>query len=417
MKKLPILILFLSITLVFAFNFKKKNEKKDIQNIQIQEQERYQEICGTIEKGETLYDIFKKYNLNLGEFIELKEASADVHKLRNLYPGQPYKIIIDDSSQINEFLYWIDGDNILNIKRTESGFYAEKIPINYEKKIEYIGGMIKDNLILSVGGDKEKLLLALKLSDIFAWDIDFTTDLRNGDIFKIVVEGLYLDGEFKRYGKILSAEFVNNGKTYRAYRFEHDKTIGYYDEEGKSLRKAFLKAPLRFSCISSRFSNNRLHPILKIYRPHHGLDYVAPRGTPVSTVGDGTVIFSGYKGDYGKLIMIRHPNGYKTYYGHLSKIKDEVKRGVKVQQGQIIGYVGATGLATGPHLHYEMRINDKPINPLKIKLPRGEPVAKTLMSEFIKIRDEMTSRLASIKIQPLLVSLKDNQNKADGRTN
>lgn len=354
------------------------------------------EITGSVKSGESLFNIFKKYNLQIKDVIKLKEASADIHKLRELKPEQPYKIVIDDDKQIESFDYWINDDSILSVNRTETGFLAKKVDVNYEKKILHIGGVIKDNLISSIGESKDRVLLALELSDIFAWDIDFTTDLRNNDTFKIIAEGLYLDGEFKKYGNILSAEFVNNGETYCAYRFEHNGKAGYYNDEGKSLRKAFLKAPLNFRRISSAFSNRRFHPILKIYRPHHGLDYAASAGTPVSAVGDGKIVFSGYKGGYGKLIIIRHLNGWKTYYGHLSKIEKNIRKGRKVEQNQVIGYVGATGLAKGPHLHYEIRIGNKSVNPLTVKLPRGNPVSQNLMVEFKEVKNEMDRRLASI---------------------
>ena len=180
--------------------------------------------------------------------------------------------------------------------RYENGFKAEKIEVEYEKRMGQIGGVLKDSLIASIGEGRERTSLALNISDIFAWDIDFTTDLRNGDTFKVMVEELYKDNEFKKYGNIVAVEFINNGKEYRAYRFEHNGKTGYYDDEGKALKRAFLKAPLSFRRISSGFSKNRLHPILKRYRPHHGIDYAAPQGTPVSTVGDGTVTFSGYQG-------------------------------------------------------------------------------------------------------------------------
>lgn len=356
----------------------------------------FREISDVIKKGETLYEIFRRYNLDIGELFELREASADVYRLRKLNPGQSYKILIDDNDRVNSFIYWIDDDTTLNITRSDSGFYAEKVPIPYEKRILYMDRTIKDNLIYSAGEGKEGLMLALNISDIFAWDIDFTSDLRNGDTFKVIVEGLYLDGEFRKYGDILCVEFVNNGKTYQAYRFEYEGKADYYDNEGKTLRRAYLKAPLNFRRISSTFSKGRFHPILKRYRPHHGLDYAAPAGTPVSAIGNGTIVFSGLKGDYGKFVIIKHPNGYKSYYGHLSKIEKNIRSGVKVEQGQIIGYVGATGLATGPHLHYELRINDRPVNPLTVNLPRGKSIPATMMAEFSQFRDEMDSDVVSL---------------------
>jgi murein DD-endopeptidase MepM/ murein hydrolase activator NlpD len=395
MRKAFIVVIFLAIAfLTIRSNFNVINNKTE-EAVPIKPKE-YREITGNIEKGETLFDIFKKYKLDIVELFKLKEASADVHKLRDLYPGRPYKIIIDDNTKINEFTYWIDDDNILNITRTESGFCAEKKAIEYEKRIQHIGGVIKDNLILSVGEGRENLMLALQLSDIFAWDIDFTTDIRNGDVFKIVVEGCYLNGEFKKYGDILSAEFINNGETFPAYRFEHNGKIDYFDVDGNSLRRSFLKAPLSFRRVSSGFSKRRFHPVLKIYRPHLGVDYAASTGTPVSAVGDGTVFFAGYKGQNGNIVIIRHFNGYKTYYGHLSKIGKGIKKRVGVKQGRIIGYVGATGLATEPHLDYRIKINNNFVNPLTLKLPRGKSIPNNLMSAFETSKNEMDIRLASI---------------------
>lgn len=370
------------------------------------EQKRNVEINGTIKNGETFFDIFKKYGLSINELFKLREASADVHKLRKLYPGRPYRISLDMNNHVDSFVYWINDDSILNIKRTESGFSAEKITIEYEKRICHIGGLLKDNLISSIGEDRENVMLALQLSDIFAWDIDFTTDLRNDDTFRIIVEGFYLNGEFKKYGEILSAEFVNDGETYRAYRFERDGRYDYYDDEGKSLKRSFLKAPLNFRRISSSFSQKRFHPILRIYRPHLGVDYAASAGTPVSVVGDGTVVFAGYKGQNGNIVIIRHYNGYRTYYGHLSKIVKGIRKGVKVRQGQILGYVGATGLATGPHLDYRIQVNKRFVNPLTLKLPRGESIPNNLIAQFKSFRDGMDTGLASITLPATTLTAK-----------
>lgn len=394
MKKNFLLIIFCIIIIIFlevGNNFSLKDVPIDINT-----QQNYRTIHDTVQKGETLFDIFKKHKLDMGVLFKLKEASAGVYKLGEVHPEHRYKIVFDDDERINSFVYGIDDDTILDISNTEAGFSAKKIPIDYDIKILHLGGAIKDNLISSMGEGSDNIKLALQLSDIFAWDIDFTTDIRNGDVFKVVVQGLYLNGEFRKYGDILSAEFINDGMTYRAYRFECNGKADYYDENGKALRKAFLKAPLNFRRISSSFSYGRFHPILKIYRPHHGLDYAAPVGTPVSTVGDGTVNFAGYKGQYGKLVVIRHSNGWKTYYGHLSRINRGIKRGLKVEQGQVIGYVGATGLATGPHLHYEMRVNNKAVNPLKIKVSGGSAVPGNLKAEWLRYKNEMDSKLVSI---------------------
>lgn len=395
MKKILItLIAIFVVFIVIRSNLDLTNRNMNTDKIQ----QPCREICGTVKKGETLYDIFKKYKLDIADLLRLKEASADIHRLKELDPGQKYKILVDDDKSINSFVYWIDDDSILHITRTGSEFCAEKKSVEYEKRILQIAGKIKDNLISSIGGGRENLMLAFQLSDIFAWDIDFTTDLRDEDVFKIIVEGLFLDGKFKKYGNILSAEFINNGEIYRAYRFGRDGEANYYDAEGKSLRKSFLKAPLNFRRISSTFSERRLHPILKIRRPHHGLDYAAPVGTPVSAVSDGTILFAGYRGQYGNLVVIRHKKNWKTYYGHLSKIVSDIRRGKKVQQGQVVGYVGSTGLATGPHLHYEIRVHNRPVNPLKVKIPRGRSVSGTALAQFTNFKDEMDNRLAAIKM-------------------
>ena len=370
------------------------------------------EISGTVKSGETLVHIFKKYGLSMQELFMLKEASASVYRLRELYPGQPYKISFDDSNRINSFVYWIDDDSILNITRTETGFCAEKNTVGYEKRTLHVYGLVDDNLISSVGEGRENLMMALQLSDIFRWDIDFAADLRKGDIFRVVVDGLFLDGEFKKYGDILSAEFINNGETYRAYRFEVSGKADYYDADGKLLRKTFLKAPLNFRRISSGFSSDRFHPVLKISRPHHGLDFAAPVGTPVSAVGDGVVVFAGYRGQYGRLIILRHHNGYETYYGHLSKIEKDIRRGRKVEQGRVIGNVGSTGLATGPHLHYEIRVHRKPVNPASLKALSGKLIPKRLTVDFKAFRNKMDTETVLITSELLAAGSGDLDKKS-----
>ncbi len=339
-------------------------------------------ISNNIEQGETLFSIFTKHGLRIEELFAMKNAAASIHPLRELQPGKPYSITVDEQNFINSFTYGIDDDTILKIERVENVFQAHKYNIPYETRILTIGGSIEDNLISAIGTQRDDYLFALHISDIFAWDIDFNTDLRAGDTFRIIVEGLYLNGEFKRYGKILSAEFVNNSQRYTAYRFEYDGKDNYYDAAGKSLRKFFLKAPLSFRRVSSSYSNKRLHPILKIYRPHHGIDYVAAAGTPVSATADGTVSFAGYEGDYGNLVTVTHHNGYKTYYGHLSRIKKGILKSKQVKQGDLLGYVGSTGLSNSPHLHYEMRQGNTAINPRRIKHVASEPIPSAQMAEF-----------------------------------
>jgi len=355
-------------------------------------------IHDTVLKGETLLTIFAKHGLDIKELLAMREVAAKIHPLRMVRPGQSYTVTVDGQKRVNSFVYWINRDSFLKIQKVATGFQAKKSDLSYEMKLLTLSGAIEDNLISSIGEDREHLLLALQLSDVFAWDIDFASDLQKSDSYRIIVEGFFYKGEFRKYGNIVAAEFTNNGELFKAYRFEHDGNADYYDEAGNSRKKAFLKAPLNFRKISSSFSKGRFHPILKIRRPHRGLDYAAASGTPVCTVGDGTVIHAGRKGAYGNMVIIRHPNGWKTCYGHLSRIAKGVRKGGVVEQGQTIGRVGSTGLSTGPHLHYEVRINEKCVNPLALKIPKGWPVPRRDLAVFKTLRNRMDSYFSNIKV-------------------
>lgn len=353
-------------------------------------------IEGIVRPGETMVEIFQRNGLPLQDLFRIREAAASLHRLRHLIPGRPYRIEIDTDNSVRSLVYQIDGDRLLAIRREEPGFTAAREAIPYERREGRIGGVVETTLIGALGEEGASGPLALQLSDIFSWDIDFTTDLRKGDSFRVVVEELWLDGRLARYGDILAAEFVNNGMSYRAYRFEVGGRAGYFDDDGRSLRKAFLKAPLSYRRISSRFTKSRIHPILRIRRPHLGVDYVAPRGTPVSALGDGTILYAGRKGANGNLVIIRHPMGYTTYYGHLSRFARRIRRGAKVSQGDVIGYVGSTGRSTGPHLDFRIRKGDRFLNPLSIAIPRGKEIPKTLLASFEDRKIAMAQELAAI---------------------
>lgn len=354
----------------------------------------FETVTDSIRNGESLSDVFTRLGLDMEQLYAIVTASKGTYNLSKVVPGREISFEVDDENKVHSLTYAIDGDHILKLSRTEDGFKAEKESIPYETTLVHISGTVDDNLVSAM----DDLLLALALSDIFAWDIDFTTDIRRGDTFKIVVEELRIDGKFKKYGSILSAEFTNNGVTHHAYRFEQKGSVDYFDSKGKSLRRSLLKAPLSYRRISSGFTRRRYHPVLKTYRPHLGVDYAAARGTPVSTVGDGTVQHAAYKGANGNLVIIRHPNGYVTYYGHLASIKKGVRAGVRVRQGQVIGYVGSTGRATGPHLDYRIKKNGSFVNPLTLKLPPGKSVESSLLADFRKFRDMMDLRLTSIEL-------------------
>jgi murein DD-endopeptidase MepM/ murein hydrolase activator NlpD len=349
----------------------------------------FRSIHDTVLKGETLLAIFEKYGLDAQELFAMRDVAAKIHPLKSLQVGQPYTLTVDCQSRVNSFVYWINRDSYLSIQKVATGFQAEKNELAYEKKLLTLSGAIEDNLISAIGEDREHLVLALDLSDVFAWDIDFASDLRKGDTYRIIAEGYFYNGQFRKYGNIVAAEFTNNGELFKAYRFDNNGKAEYYDENGNSRRKAFLKAPLVFRKISSYFARSRFHPVLKIRRAHQGIDYAAATGTPVSTVGDGKVVQAGWSGGYGKLVVIRHPNGWLTRYGHLSRISKGIAKGKSVSQGQTIGAVGSTGLSTGPHLHYEVRAGGRSVNPLALKMPKGWPVPKKQVAAFRAVRDRM----------------------------
>jgi murein DD-endopeptidase MepM/ murein hydrolase activator NlpD len=263
---------------------------------------------------------------------------------------------------------------------------------SYETRVEPVSAVIENSLFGSVIGIGEKDQLALDIAEIFGSDIDFYTDIQPGDSFRVLLEKKYLNGQFAKYGVILAAAFTNQQKLLTGFRFQDENgKPAYYAPDGKSLRRSFLKSPLKFARISSRFSYARRHPILRTVRPHLGVDYAARAGTPVQAVGAGKVISAGYSGGNGRMIRIRHSGGYETMYLHLSRIA--VRPGAKVGQGQVIGYVGSTGLSTGPHLDFRVLKGGKPINPLKVIFPPGAPVSPSSFETFASLRDKLKNEL------------------------
>ena len=353
-------------------------------------------IVDTVRKGETVAAIFEKHHLDFGELFRMRQASAGIHRLGDISVGRPYTITLDPDNNVLSLAYHINDEEILRIVRSDPGYRVDKVAIEYERRTGTVGGVIESNIVSSLPGGGQSVLLAIELSDIFSWDVDFNTDFRKGDTFRVLVEERWLDGEFRKYGDILAAELSVDGHLYRAYRFDTGDRSDYFDDEGKSLRKAFLRAPLSYRRISSGFTKRRMHPILKIARPHLGVDYAAPAGTPVSTVGDGTVTFAGRKGPNGNLVIVRHPNGYTTSYGHLARITKGIRRGREVRQGDVIGTVGATGRATGPHLDYRIRRNGTFLNPLTLNLPKGGAVPPDRMADFRGVAEAFARSLTAI---------------------
>ncbi len=327
-------------------------------------------VHGTIGRHETLGSALRD-TLSPAAVHELVEVARPVYDLARVSVGHPFGMALA-SDGLAAFTYAIDELRMLRVRRQDATWTADLVTRSYDTRVGSATGVISSSLFAAIEDAGEQDQLALDMADIFAWDVDFNTEIQRGDAFRVSVEKHYLDGRFSRYGRILAAEFVRGPRVLRAVRFEAARGPGYYAPDGTPLRKAFLRSPLRFTRISSGFSMARLHPILKTVRPHPGIDYAAPAGTPVGASADGVVSQAGYSGGYGKLVKLRHANGFETLYGHLSRI--DVRVGQRVAQGARLGAVGATGLATAPHLDYRMLRNGSFVNPLRIQTPPAEPL-------------------------------------------
>jgi murein DD-endopeptidase MepM/ murein hydrolase activator NlpD len=337
-----------------------------------------------IKPGDSLYQVLVNHEVQPREVGALIAACTSLPELHRLKAGEHLELFFSrESHRLEKVRYEDMNGQVLVISQAPQGWITSRYTKPLLVTHALARGIISDSLYQSALDENIDFSLAMALADIFAWDIDFFVDLRPGDHYTFLYEQQFRDGNRIGNGRIMAAQFHNDGTDHRAYYFNVPGMGGdYYDESGRSLRKQFLKSPLRYSRISSGFSKRRLHPILKIYRPHPGIDYAAPTGTPVVTVGDGRVISRRWKNGYGRYIAIRHNSTYITTYGHLSRYASEAKKGSMVKQGQIIGYVGATGLATGPHLDFRMKKNGRFVNPLKQRFPAARPVPRDHLATF-----------------------------------
>ena len=352
-------------------------------------------ISGTIASGDTISGLLGGY-FSAAEIHALNKQCKPVFPLSRLSAGQPYRLCLSDDD-FERFEYDIDRDEQLIISREAETFSIEKIPIPYTTETALVRGVIESSLFEAVTDTGESDVLGMNLADIFAWDIDFILDIRKGDSFQALVEKRYRDGQPAGYGRILAAEFTNKGTTFQAFLYKDgDRRLDYYDADGRSLRKAFLKAPLSFSRISSGFTMRRFHPITKTWKSHPAIDYAAPRGTPIKSVGDGVIIKKGYTRGNGNYVKIRHNSSYETIYLHMKGFAKGIAKGKRVAQGQRIGYVGSTGLATGPHLCFRMYKNGAPVNPHRVKAPATKPISGASRAEFdihaAKLMAELTDK-------------------------
>lgn len=341
-------------------------------------------ITHKIKAGDTLASIFSNAGLDAGTTYKVVKLNKQTKKLRNIKPGQEIALLLDDKNQLINLKYQPDLTQTLQIKRQKDGtLSSELLHHPLEAVPVFRSGVIDTSLFEAAAKSNVSENIIMELAGIFGWDIDFALDIRKGDQFGIVYNELYKDGNKIRDGKILAAEFINQGNTFRAVYYTDPKgDSGYFSPNGKSMRKAFLRSPVKFSRISSGFSRKRWHPVLSKWRSHKGVDYAAPRGTPIRASGDGKISFKGTKGGYGKTIFIQHGGKYTTVYAHMTRYARGIKKGKRIKQGQVIGYVGSTGLASGPHLHYEFRVNGVHRNPLRVKLPAAEPINKAYTSHF-----------------------------------
>ncbi|MDN5848895.1 MAG: peptidoglycan DD-metalloendopeptidase family protein [Nitrococcus sp.] len=341
----------------------------------------------TVEPGDSLATIFKRQGLSSKDVFDVVHANDEVTQvLTRLFPGDKIWLRMNGDGTLLALRRTLDETTTLMIARqgvADAVFHATLTEQPLDRRVAHTSFVIHESLYQAAmkAGLDEKLIM--ELSGIFAWDIDFAHDLREGDSFALVYRQYYNDGKKIRNGEILAAEFINHGKHYRAVRYmDPSGRTGYYTPQGKSMRKAFLRTPVDFRRISSHFSKSRCHPILHVCRPHEGTDFAAAAGTPIQAAGDGVVELAGRKGGYGNTVILQHGHGYTTLYGHMKRIRKGIHAGVRVTQGQIIGYVGESGLATGPHLHYEFRVAGEPRDVLKVKLPDAEPIDERYLADF-----------------------------------
>ena len=357
-------------------------KQKIIDELNHESIKQWQEL--TVKSGDSLSKLFKRAKLKPQQLDEVMKSGEAAKKLTKIFPKDTIRVLTDDQSKLLALRYEIDPETYIMVEREDGELIAREHKHVIETRVAHAEGTMDSSLFLAANEANISENTIMELAGIFGWDIDFALDIRKGDSFKLLYEEIYRNGEKIKDGEILAAEFVNDGNVYRAVRYANPETsrTEYFTPEGKSMRKEFLRMPVNFARISSRFTTKRYHPVLKKWRSHKGVDYAAKRGTPVHASGDGKVIFKGKNGSYGRYIKIQHGSKYTTLYAHLNSYNKKIRVGKKVKQGQTIAYVGSSGLATGPHLHYEFHVNGVHRNPLTVKLPSSGPVPKRYMADF-----------------------------------
>ncbi|OUS28523.1 hypothetical protein A9Q99_13525 [Gammaproteobacteria bacterium 45_16_T64] len=361
----------------------------------------------TVKAGDTLSHIFKRAGLSAQDVYNITHYSDDSKTLSHLKPGQTLRFDIGKDKQLNKLQY-IESrlSSTLYVQRGDR-FDIEKTTKKLVAFQKYSEAIIDSSLFNA--GQRAGLSqnLIMELASVFGWDVDFALDIRKGDSFKLIYEEMHLDGEKIKDGGILAAQFINQGKVFTAIRHESGKNKGdYFTPEGHSMRKAFLRSPINFARISSHFNLRRKHPVLHTIRAHKGTDYAASRGTPIKSTGDGKIVYAGRKGGYGRVVIVQHGQRYRTLYAHLNGYAKGARSGKRVKQGQTIGYVGSSGLATGPHLHYEFYVNGSVRNPVTVSLPHAKPISANEKEAFLLHATTMQEQLVAYAgtIHPTLAS-------------
>jgi len=348
----------------------------------------------TVRSGDTLAAIFKREGFSAREVYDIMQLGKLTKPLKNIKPGEMLEFSSNDESKLVGLGYQTDVTHTLRITLTEQGFSANEEIRTPEIRLSHASETINNSLFLSGQDAGLNDNMIMELAGIFGWDIDFALDIRKGDSFTVLYEEKYLDGKKIGNGDIVAAQFTNRGKIFEALRFvDPEGNRQYFTPEGNSMRKAFLRSPVDFRRISSRFTRERYHPVLGKKRPHRGVDYAAATGTPIKAAGDGKIIFRGTKGGYGTTVVLQHGTQYTTLYAHLSSFKRGQRNGTSVKQGDIIGFVGSSGLATGPHLHYEFRVNGSHRNPLTVKFPDASPIEKKHKELFLAQTQPLLAQL------------------------
>ena len=358
----------------------------------------------TVRKGDSLSTLFARHQLRAADWIALSKLDGAARRLNRLQPGDVVHLLRNGDGHVDHLKLRLDSLTSLEIKRGADGKFASQVlaaAVEYREVVAQ--GEIENSLFLSARDAGLSDRLIMEFADILAWDVDFALDIRQGDRFTVVYQEIYRDGEKIKDGEILAGEFHNRDRVIRAVRYADESgRASYYSPEGQPMQKAFLRSPVEFTRISSRFSLGRKHPILNRIRAHRGVDYAAGRGTPIKAAGAGKVIFAGRKGGYGNVLILQHAGKYTTLYAHMDSFRRGIHRGVSVNQGQTIGYVGSTGLATGPHLHYEFRVNDQHVDPLKVKLPESPKIATDKLPRFKELTAPLVARLDEINNQTIV---------------